>query len=260
MSFHPDQIKLPPLWWLFYLVCAAIRATMLHYTLMKLTTLNLQGYFDWQERESNIIKYLESTKPDIILFQEVVFLPSISYESQPAVLNKKLGYPYENISIPRLQDSPHFPEYREGLAVLSRLPITKSEVLTLKKHPEDEHQRIVQLIDVTQDDITIKLANVHLSVEDRFSKLQIEEFFEILRARGETRIIGGDFNIPDLNGHSFIWQDNYTATADHDYISFPAKNNKIDYFLVPKQYELKTIETSNGDLSDHLAVTSTIKI
>lgn len=226
---------------------------------MKITTLNLQGYFSWQEREANIIKYLQSTDPDIILFQEVVFLPSISYYSQPAILNKSLNYTYEHISIPRLQDSPHFPEYREGLATLSNLPIIKSEVITLKRQPEDQHQRIVQFLDVLQGDTVIKLANIHFSIPDRFSKLQIEEVFEILRARGETRIIGGDFNIPNLDIYSPMWDQEYITTTSQDYISFPSENKRIDYFLIPKQYELESIETSSDGLSDHRAVTVNLK-
>lgn len=222
---------------------------------MRLTTLNLQGYFGWQERQTNIIEYIKSTNPDIILFQEVVFLPSISYYSQPAILNQTLDYTYEHISIPRLQDSPHFPEYREGLATLSKFPIVKSEVITLKKQPEDEHQRIVQFLDVLQGDKVIKLANIHFSIPDVFSKLQIEEVFEILRARNEVRIIGGDFNIANLDIYSPIWDQEYFTTTATDYISFPDENKRIDYFLIPKKYRLENTDVSHDGLSDHRAVT-----
>ena len=87
---------------------------------MKLTTLNLQGFNDWLHREPEIIDYLKATDPDVILFQEVVFLPAISAFNQVQLLNKKLNYPFEHSAVTRLQPSHEYETFREGLAVLSK--------------------------------------------------------------------------------------------------------------------------------------------
>ena len=174
---------------------------------MKITTLNLRGFFDWSDREENIVNYLKEAQSDVIFFQEAVYLPSESNYSQPSLLNQKLRYGYEHVSIPRLQDSPHYPEYREGLAVISNHPIVKSEVLTLKKQPTDEHQRIVQFIDVFTKGRIEKFVNLHLSLSDEFSRPQLEELLGILKSRDEKRIITGDFNMEKLEAHEDLWKD-----------------------------------------------------
>lgn len=222
---------------------------------MKLTTLNLYGFFDWKERETNILTYLQKTQSDIIFFQEAVFLPSESIYSQPAILNEILAYEYVHIAIPRLQDSVHYPEYREGLAVLSKFPIVKTEVLSFKKKLADPHQRVVQCIDVKVEDKIVKYANIHLSVGEEFSMPQLEELFEIFKARGEKRIIVGDFNMSNLEAHADIWGNDYSLSTNTPYISFPGKNECIDYFLVPSLYSVEDVEVSGDGLSDHRAVT-----
>jgi endonuclease/exonuclease/phosphatase family metal-dependent hydrolase len=222
---------------------------------MKLTTLNLYGFFGWNERETHILTYLQKIQSDILFFQEVVFLPSESMYSQPAILNETLGYEYVHISIPRLQASEHYPEYREGLAVLSKFPIINTEVLSFKSQPADPHQRLVQFIDAKIDGKIVKFANLHLSLADEFLRLQLEELFEILNARGEKRIIAGDFNSSHLEAHADIWGDEYTLSTDTPYISYPSEDKRIDYFLVPSEYSIGDVEVSGDGLSDHRAVT-----
>jgi endonuclease/exonuclease/phosphatase family metal-dependent hydrolase len=111
---------------------------------MKITfsSLNVQAFADWDNRKTNITRYLEQESPDIALFQEVTFLPQINAENQVSLLNKELKYPYENTATTRLQASPHFENYREGLGLISKWPILKSETIILKQNETDEHQRM----------------------------------------------------------------------------------------------------------------------
>jgi endonuclease/exonuclease/phosphatase family metal-dependent hydrolase len=222
-----------------------------------ITTLNLQGYIDWQNREQNILTYLEQTRPDLIFFQEVTFLPEIEAYNQVGLLNQTLKYPFEHSDVTRLQKSSQYDTYREGLGMLSKLPIVKTETIVLKQDPSDEHQRIVQLIDIKKGDEIIKLANIHFAISDfteAWPQANLQEVLDILRSRGETRIICGDFNMNDLNVHADMWQDEYVASTSIPYITYPEEQKRIDYFLLPKEFSFESIATSPDGLSDHRAL------
>jgi endonuclease/exonuclease/phosphatase family metal-dependent hydrolase len=229
---------------------------------MRLTTLNLQEFNNWEVRQPAITKYLQSTAPDIILFQEVVFLPKISAYNQVQLLNESLEYPHINSAITRLQPSAKYETYREGLAALSKYPITQSDTIVLKQSPGDEHNRILQLLDVIVDGRIIKLANIHFSLSDvvDYATPHLKETLEIIASRGEERIITGDFNLSDLDALSNLWEGAYRCSSEQDYISFPEQQKRIDYFLIPKSYEFKSISTSDEYLSDHHALTVDIEL
>jgi endonuclease/exonuclease/phosphatase family metal-dependent hydrolase len=229
---------------------------------MKLTTLNLQGFIDWEQRKPEIVAYLKTTDPDIILFQEVVFLPDTSPLNQVQILNQELGYPYEHSAVTRLQPSAQYDVYREGLGMLSKHPVMKSDTIVLKQEEGDEHNRIVQLVDVHIDEQLIKIANVHFSLTDDtdFATAHLVETLDIVSGQGEKRIIAGDFNINHLEDLSYVWEEEYEASTKIPYISFPAERKRNDYVLVPKPYSLKGLSTSSEKLSDHVAVTFEIDI
>lgn len=231
---------------------------LLHYAIMRITSLNLQAYVNWQERQPSIVAYLRAIQPDIVIMQEDVYLPDISPLSPSEALNNELQFPFRHSAITRLQTSPSTPYYREGLTIFSKLPVTGSQSLILKQDPRDEHQRIIQCFDVQTEDGIVQLANIHLSIEDNFpfSAIQLEEMLKILSQRGEQRIIGGDFNIRNLEAHQALWEADYTATTTIPYISYPAENKRIDYFLVPKRYAITSLAVSTTEhLSDHRTLT-----
>lgn len=229
---------------------------------MKITTLNLQGFTDWDQRQSHITAYLTQTKPDIVLFQEVVFLPEISAYSQVDLLNQSLQYLYQHNAVTRLQVGREYEAYREGLACISNLPVLKTDTLALKKDPRDEHNRIIQLIDVLYEDQVVKLANIHFSLTDDidFATAHLEETLEILAARNEDRIIAGDFNIDHLEDFASIWQDRYSASTSVPYVSYSSMNKRNDYVLIPKNYRFTEIKTSGDNLSDHRALTVDVSL
>ena len=226
------------------------------YLTMRITSLNLRGFFDWEQRSKRVIDFLRHTDSDVILFQEVVYLPDESPFSPVELLNRSLGYPYRHSAITRLQDSPTYGVYREGLAVLSRLPIPSTEALVLRHEDHDPHHRIVQFLDVQDGPVTHRLADVHLSVRDDFALHHLQEVLAILADRGEQRIIGGDFNVNHLEQHRSLWRDDYVLTSDiEQYVSYPHSRQANDYFLVPKTYAIGEIRLSSNDLSDHRALT-----
>lgn len=228
---------------------------------MKITTLNLQGFDNWEERVAYITAHLKHENPDLILFQEVVFLPEVNARNQVQILNDQLHYPYQQTTISRLQVGLEYPVYREGLGCLSRYPIATSDIIVLKQAPGDEHQRIVQLLDIAVGNEIIKLAHVHFSITDftDYATPQLEETLALLKARGEERIIVGDFNLNHLEESIELWGDAYDATTKFPYISYPSMEKRNDYFLIPKRYSFETFAVSDDEhISDHNALTATI--
>ncbi len=229
---------------------------------MKLTTLNLQGFTDWAARQPAILDYLRRTNADIIFFQEAVFLPELSPFNQAQLLNQTLQYPYEHSSITRLQVGLEYQTFREGLVVLSKFPIVKTDAIILKKAPHDELNRIIQLVDVVMGDQIIKLANIHFSITDveDFATAHLEETLSILRGRQETRLIAGDFNLDSLDASAPLWQDEYTTSATIPYISYPQMAKRNDYILIPKHDVFRDMFISGDSLSDHRALTVDITL
>jgi endonuclease/exonuclease/phosphatase family metal-dependent hydrolase len=223
---------------------------------MKIISLNLRGFFDWEARLPLILKYLERERPEVVLLQEVVFLPDQSPFAQVDLLNQAAGFEHRHSSISRLQGSKQFGAYREGLAVLSRLPVTGSETIILLHEQDDPHNRLVQFFDIEDaEGRAWKFANVHLSVRDDYALHHLEEVLGILKARGEKRIIGGDFNMNHLERHANLWRREYVLTTEiEQYVSFAASHQANDYFLVPNEYTLGRIELSEDGLSDHRAL------
>ena len=223
---------------------------------MRITSLNLRGFFDWQAREPRIVEFLRRMDPDVVLFQEVVFLPDESPFTPAELLNRELAYPVSHGSVTRLQSSPVYGVYREGLAMVSRGTVPTSSALVLRREDDDPHQRIVQLVDVELGGVVHKLANVHLSVRDDLAVHHLEEVLGILEARGETRIIGGDFNVNHLERRASLWHDQYVLTSElGPYVSYPHSGQANDYFLVPRTYAIDELRLSDANLSDHRALT-----
>jgi endonuclease/exonuclease/phosphatase family metal-dependent hydrolase len=222
---------------------------------MRITTLNLQGFADWDGRSPQIVDYLRGLDPDLILFQEVVFLPEVSPFSPVELLNRELGMPVRHESVTRLQSGQVHAVYREGLALLSKWPVPATQSLALRQEEGDPHQRIVQLADVRTEDGVWPVVNVHLSVRDDFALAHLGEVLEILRAKGERRIIGGDFNIDHLERHAGLWRDAVLTSSIAQYRSHPSTAENDDYFLVPKEFQIDRVLVSGDRLSDHEAIT-----
>ena len=232
---------------------------------LTLTSLNLQGFEDWELRKPRILEYLSRTSPDVVFFQEAVFLPDVSPHNQAQLLNQELGYPYEMSTISRLQKGVEHPVYREGLALLSKYSIASSDTLILKRDDKDEHNRIIQLFDIKVGESIIRLGHIHFSITDDFdfATPHLQETLDILKSRHEKRILMGDFNLTNLDESSDLWGEEYRASTEVPYISFPTLPwgpKSTDYALVPIEYTFDSITVSEDGLSDHRALTVVIDI
>ena len=226
-----------------------------------LLTLNLAGYKDWSKRQTAIVTALNQAKADIVLLQEVRYDPSISPVNQAEFINSLLAVPYEySVSdISRFYAPSVGEPYREGLAILSRIPLHNPETLALAKAPDEKHTRIVQSVDAAIDGEFLSLTNVHFS-NNKYSTSQLKEVIDILRSRNKASLIAGDFNIVDINTQRSLFEDNYTVSTDVTaYISFPLESATLDYILLPSKLRYVNVKTVEG-LSDHNAILVTVEL
>jgi endonuclease/exonuclease/phosphatase family metal-dependent hydrolase len=150
-------------------------------------------------------------------------------------------------------------ESREGLAVLSKYPITDSEIIVLKKHTDDKHTRIIQKVSLLVDGQMTNFTNVHFSNND-YSDEQLEETLKITKSRDETSVILGDFNIFDIQTVRDLYSDDYRVSTDfYQYVSFPSENVTLDYVLVPRDYGFSSLNIGEN-LSDHNALTFELSV
>ena len=232
----------------------------MYYMNMKVTSLNLAGYKNWFEREAKIVSYLEAVNSDVVFLQEVKFDAKYSPLAQSKYLNTLLStsYPHSQSSISRIFESAGN-ESREGLAVLSKYPITDSEILVLKKQADDKHTRIIQKVSLLVDSQIVNFTNVHFSNND-YSDEQLEETLDITKSRDEASVILGDFNIFDIQTVSELYSDDYyVSTEFYQYVSFPSENVTLDYVLVPRDYSFGSLSIGEN-LSDHNALTFELSV
>lgn len=228
---------------------------------MKVTSLNLAGYKNWPERESHVISYLEAIDSDVVFLQEVKFDAQYSPHPQSKHLNDKLQTPYRytQTSVSRYYVQSDGVESREGLAVLSSHPIVDSEVIVLKKRPDDKHTRIIQNVSLLVNDRTVTFTNVHFS-NNQYSDEQLAETLQILRGTDAKSVILGDFNIFDIKTVSDLYSSDYRASTDFfQYVSFPSENVTLDYVLVPRDYGFRSLAIGEN-LSDHNALTFELSV
>lgn len=222
---------------------------------MRITTLNLRGFFDWTARMPRVVEYLRGLDPDVVLLQEVVYLPDVDARTNAERLNEALAYPQRHEAVTRLQRGRVHTVYREGLAVLAKHPVASSQAIALRHETGDPHHRIVQFVDVAVDGAVWPLANVHLSVRDDFALEHLGEVLTMLREKGERRVLGGDFNVDHLEQHAELWHDAVLTSTVADYVSHPSSAETDDYFLVPDRWRIDRVRVSGDDLSDHEAIT-----
>lgn len=226
----------------------------------KILSLNLAGYRDWAERREPITRYIDFSKPDIILFQEVHFDQSISPFDQAITINNMLVEPYKfcHSSVSRPYVGRDGQPHREGLASLSRLPVLGTETLALTKRPDDKHLRIFQAITIQTTASPLSIVNVHFS-NNSYAAEQLEELYTIVDRYDQPPIIVGDFNIFKLSDHRELYAAQHTPSTDFkQYVSFPGQKLTLDYLLLPKSFEFQEIETQDS-LSDHSAILYTLK-
>lgn len=224
---------------------------------MKIATLNLWRYYDWDRRQDKILDTLRELKPDIIALQEVQLNQSFNLLPQSSQIAKSLGYEHY-VFAPTSQKSKQIDKNGKftqsashGLAIISKYPILTSETVFLKKYESDKELRSILLVSVLVEGSVVNICNVHFENSDSTSKLHLDETISRLKDRNIETIVLGDFNIFDLDKHKDILSDYNLSSDITNYISYPKDNGSLDYIILPKNMQINDVNCSHNDISDH---------
>lgn len=170
---------------------------MTRMTIATFNTWNCQGRFS--RRLSLMSDGIKSLDADVVLLQEV-------FAQVPGGLNVARRLARETNmhcafvpareKVRKLDGTPILSQ--SGLAVLSRQPVRTSRAVALPMDPRDG-ERIAQIVEVVQNDLVWRFANVHLthlSDRDDLRQGQLDRLVTELGEDGDVRVIGGDMNAP----------------------------------------------------------------
>jgi endonuclease/exonuclease/phosphatase family metal-dependent hydrolase len=231
---------------------------------IKIVSLNLWRFNDWDKRFPSIVSLLKNIDPDIILTQETQRDISFSDKNQLELLNEALQLPYSFYGLADIRTTrkgiplPH--PIENGLGMLSKFPFT-SEIIPLEKKDEAKEKRILLKNDISIDGKVVTITNIHFTNTDEAAEADLKETLNIYKNRQIKGILAGDFNIKNLSQFKEIYDSEFISSADlFQYISYPEDHVSYDYILIPKEYSFVEFECSKEIVSDHCLLLSKISI
>jgi endonuclease/exonuclease/phosphatase family metal-dependent hydrolase len=160
---------------------------------MRVITFNLRNHSDrWEERFPLVVQALLAEKADLIGFQEVsLAVGQLNQAEQIAEqLNAKLGAPFYT---PYLTHCRGELNGREGIAILSRLPVLAFDEIALPNI-----WRVAQKVQVLTGDLPVTFHNTHLHHEppnDESIRLpQAQAVLDWMSLSETPNILTGDMN------------------------------------------------------------------
>lgn len=228
---------------------------------MKILNLNIWNYHNFKERKPKIIKFIRKHNPDIVTLQEVRDDLQFNRKgyNQAKQLQEKLGYPFcsfmKTMDVNKVNKTPKNLPCFEGVAILSKFPMTKIVKKKLKKHQKDEYTRGILHARINDKDIIV----VHFSPNDLFSKLHLKETLKYAKQKRIKPIIIGDFNIRKKQILKLFLPKNYISSSNiKKYISYMPAKYTLDYIIVHRNLHFKSFSCIGTGLSDHKALLAEI--
>lgn len=210
-------------------------------TVATYNTWNCQGRFD---RRLNLMAAgLKALDADIVLLQEVFAQAPSGLDAGRRLadeLGMFLAYQPARKKLRKINGAPILGH--SGLAVLSKTPPLATASVRLPSDPRDG-ERLGQLVRLTVKDLSVCVANVHLthlSGADELRAAQLTALTEKMRVGNDLGLVGGDMNAP--LGHGL-----FGALAGFQGVSF--ENDPPVTTLNPVAGE-----TSEAGVIDHIYV------
>lgn len=230
--------------------------------MLRIMTLNLWCYFDWENRKNTITSVISGLDPDFIAFQEAQTNPSFSPWPQSDFIADACHYTYRAFAPTYKRDGQidtgggMTQETSYGLAFISKYPIISSETYFLRQHPDHDEACSVLFVKLAIDGEMVDVCNVHFGNSDLFSDLHLNELMDLCETRGIKPILLGDFNHFNLGVYKQNRLRDYSVTTDvADYESMPKNNGTLDYIVVPSDsYSISAVKCPAEYVSDHRAV------
>jgi len=242
---------------------------------LKILTLNIWRYFEWERRKALVIEFIQKQNPDIVFLQEAAYDERFKdkWKNQVDELNSELKY--LDFKFSKLQDmtkwngKPINWKMHYGLGILSKYPIKHSELIILPHVKTEKNFGFLHiLLETPQEDI--HLIDVHFENNNEGSREHIKYTLEWCRKKGITPIIAGDFNsIIIKNVLDSADEEYFISYKIKEYNSFPPtpfSYNKVpvtlDYILAHKKaFKMKKVKCfEDSKVSDHRPVIAELEV
>ena len=234
---------------------------------LKIMSWNLQG--SHRPNIDNVAGKIKQFQPDVIAIQEI-------QKHQARSLSRRLDWSYV-WAFKHNGYGPLLPRRAEGMAIMSRSPLTNAGKTTLSSGYGrfTYRRRIAMWGTVDIDGRKFTLFNTHLASDDIGNEgtNQAQRLRETIDTHGQhPTVIAGDFNDhqrPDivkiLNGDQNHDAWTYAQSRSRNGLTNPTKNpyQRLDHILVPRTHTIARVQVPDTDqswieLSDHLPVIATI--
>ena len=232
-------------------------------------TWNLQG--SQRPDITKVADKIQQFQPDIIAIQEI-------QKHQARALARRLGWSHV-WAFKHNGYGPLLPRRAEGMAIMSRLPLsnTGETTLTSEYGRYTYRRRIAMWADINLNAQAITLVNTHLASDDIGDEGSNQARTLRTLIDGWQRqhvLIAGDFNDhqrPDIvevlnsDENHDAWS--YAQSRSRNGLTNPTKNpyQRLDHILAPRTHTIARVEVPDTDqswieLSDHLPVIATINL
>jgi endonuclease/exonuclease/phosphatase family metal-dependent hydrolase len=236
--------------------------------MIKVLTLNIWRYEgNWPERKKKIISTINKEKPDFVFLQEVFDdqrhqTPDDS--NQLKQLNKEIKFKHAFFDVAEQLTTEYGKSIKEfvldGLGCLTNLP-SENSTIRLKKEEKDKHYRTIQVVKTNIHGKEYVFYHTHYSNTNEWSKLHLIETLEHAKRRNENPIIVGDLNILYPEVIEEVCSKDYKCSYQvKKYVSFPSKNEVLDYVVIPQNMSFESVECLGDGLSDHKALVVQINL
>ncbi|MBW6442755.1 endonuclease/exonuclease/phosphatase family protein [Patescibacteria group bacterium] len=241
---------------------------------IKILTINICRYYEWEKRKKKIISFLKKENADIIFLQEVAYDERLKdkWENQVEEINKKVKYPSSKfgklMEMNKWHNKPVDWVIFYGFGILSKYPIKCSEVIILPPVEKNKKSGFMHIVIETPKG-NINLINVHFENTNKGSKEHLKQTLNWCKEKKIKSIIAGDFNMKIVRDLKEIAEKDYEISYSiKPYKSFMPNDFShdkvpvtLDYIIIDKEkFKFISVECTNNHISDHNPVVAEIKI
>ncbi len=230
---------------------------------LKILTLNVWRYYEWEKRKEELLSFLEEQDADLVFLQEVAFDSERTFSDQVTEINEHLDYPAcafsKMMKMTHWHGKPLLKEMFFGLGFLCKFPLLKKEMVFLPACEKQKKFGFLYLKIVTPKG-DLDVLNVHFENTDAGARQHLRQTLAWCAERGLTPIIAGDFNLSIVSDLIDLAGEDYHISYQlKPYFSFYPTNHShdsepvtLDYILVhKKKFLLKDVECVSSSVSDH---------
>ncbi|QDT46919.1 Endonuclease/Exonuclease/phosphatase family protein [Symmachiella dynata] len=237
-----------------------------------------------RDRIEQIAQFLAGTDADVVVLNEVDFDSTWSgHQNQAAAIAAEAGFAYRaeqrNLDFRFLYGS-----WKFGNAILSKYPIIDAQVVDLPPHADWEdwlvgRKRGVVATLQLPDQQRVRVLAVHLEHRREVNRVRgAKAIVDVAKSSEVPLIVAGDLNstppgFPDArttaDGENamailqesglFQWRPRADPTPGDMTYSSTNPVQVIDWILIPPNASFVAYEVLEGDLSDHRAVSATLR-